>query len=122
MSIRMQFTPWPTMGYQMAIGKEVLPLPYLDIQGIKSNIAASEPTNPNTTWGMTWTNRNVLAEAQFADFELNPIHIPNQASASRFPRVVTVVVTAEITIRAAFSSPKAPVAPIANCDQTEAVT
>ena len=35
--------------------------------------------------GMTCTKSNVLNVAKLTDFEVRPIHMPNQASAAMFP-------------------------------------
>src|SRR5256885_16127334 len=37
--------------------------------------------------GMIWTNRTVLKVAKLMDFEVSPIHMPNQPSAAILPSV-----------------------------------
>src|ERR1043166_685785 len=78
--------------------------------GIKKSAAANVATNVITNAGMICTKTIVFNVAMPVDFEFNPIHIPNQNRAARFPIVVTIVAnvsTMESSVVEKFKSPTA---------------
>src|SRR5262249_5642252 len=72
-------------------------------------------------------NRKVFNVAQFADFEVNPIHIPNQVKVSRLPSAVTSVAAPVATAKGRIDPPRMPPArpiirPTSTSEKTEAIT